>query len=418
MPKVNFYLQSHKDVQTNIRAVFNYPGGRLVFYPGEKIKPGLWNADAQRVRKNAPHSAEINAGLDRVESIILETYRRYRNDSKPLPPDVFRDEVQAAWRGASVKKSEQVSLFEFWERLNEERKVSPNYAANTHKAYNTALHKIQAFARSTRRRVDFDTINLDFHGQFIAWMSKLEHSPNFIHKVVAVLKVVMSEALDRKLHTNTDFQSRKFTVKTFVPEHVYLNEEEIASIAALELKPGGRLDKARDLFLIGCYTGLRFSDYSMLKPENISVFDGVEILTVQTRKTRTRTSIPISAGARAVLDKNGGKPPASITNQKLNQALKEICRAAGIVEPVRITSIRGGQRVETVSDKCDLVSSHTARRSWATNEYLRALREGRAWRPIMDILGMAKEATFFRYVKVSQEVTAVEFVKSKTARYP
>ncbi len=55
----------------------------------------------------------------------------------------------------------------------------------------------------------------------------------------------------------------------------------------------------------------------------------------------------------------------------------------------------------------------TARRSWATNEYLRAVRDGRAWRPIMAILGMAKEATFFRYVKVSGEQSAAEFARAR-----
>jgi len=413
MPKVNFYLVNTKLAEANIRAVFNYGNRRLVYYMGEKIKPPMWNPEAQRVRKSFPASASINSGIDRVESIILEVYRRYRNDGLPLPVDRFRDEIDATWKGVPINKPEQTTLFEFWERLNEERRVSPNYAANTHRAYNTALHKIQAFAKSTRRRVDFDTINLDFHGQLIAWMSRQEHSPNFIHKVVAVLKVVMSEALDRKLHTNTDFKSRKFTVKTFTPEHIYLNEQEIAAIAAVPLPAGGRLDKARDLFLIGCYTGLRFSDYSMLKPENITVFDGVEMLNVQTRKTRTRISIPIMREARALLDKSGGKVPAPMTNQKLNQALKEVCRRAGIVEPVRIVSVKGGQRVEAVSNKCDLVSSHTARRSWSTNEYLRAIKEGRAWRPIMDILGMNKETTFFRYVKVSKEQIAAEFARQR-----
>lgn len=412
MSKVRYYLQSAKSTEYHIRLAFHYPGGRLIFYPGERCKPAQWNTETQRVRKSAPGSAEVNAGLDRLESIVLDIFRRYRNDGKALPVDLFREEVHAAWTGKVAKRSD-ITLLEFWEALAEERKVSPNYARSTHKAYNTALHKVQAFAKATRTRVDFDTIDLNFHGALMAYMGRLGHSPNFTHKVVQVIKVVMGEAADRGLHSNMAFRSLKFMVKTFVPEHVYLTEGEIAAIAAVALPKGGRLDKARDLFLIGCYTGLRFSDYSMLKPENISVFDGVEMLTVQTRKTRTRTSIPISKEARVLLDKNDGHPPPAMTNQKLNQAIKDVCRRAGIVEAVRIVSIRGGQRVETVSDKCDLVSSHSARRSFASCEYLRALNEGRAWRPIMDILGMTKEQTFFRYVKISQEVTAAAFAKAR-----
>ncbi len=384
-----------------------------MYYPGEKVKTAHWNGEAQRVRRSGPGFADINAALDRVEAIVLEVFRRYRTEGRALTVARFRQEVTELWTGKIAPPLPTLTLFEFWAQLVEERKVSPNYARSTYKVYNTHLHKVEAFSRSTRRRVDFDTINLDFHATYSAWMSRQEHSPNHIHKSFAVLKIVMSEAADRGLHTNMTFRSPKFTAKRFDPEHVYLSEAEIQALADLSLPRGGRLDKARDLFLIGCYTGLRFSDYSALKPENIGTFEGVEMLTIQTRKTQTRISIPIMSEARALLDKNGGLPPPGMTNQKLNQALKELCKAAGITESVRIVSIRGGQRVETVSEKWNLVSSHTARRSYASNEYLRALREGRGWRPIMDILGMSKESTFFRYVKVSQENTAALFARAR-----
>lgn len=413
MPKVHYYLLPSKSSEFYIRLTFNYPGGRLVFYPGEKIKPAQWNTASERVRKGTPGEDEINAGLNRLEGIVLDIYRRYRNEGRALPVDRFRDEVGQAWTGKIAAPPDRISLFEFWARLVEERKVSPNFARITWKTCLTALNKVRAFSKSDRYPVDFDRVNMDFHARFLAWMSARGYSPNYIHKTLATTKMVMREAAARELHTNMAFTSPKFTAKKFTPEKIYLDETEIAAIAALSLPVGGRLDKARDLFLIGAYTGLRFSDYSMLKPENIGTFDGVEMLTVQTRKTKTRISIPIMQEARALLDKNGGVPPAAISNQKLNDYIKQVCRMAGITEPVRIVSIRGGHRVEEVSEKCDLVSTHTARRSFASNEYLRALREGRAWRPIMDILGMNQEATFFRYVRVSSEVTAAAFAKGR-----
>lgn len=412
MAKVNFYLQKPSDVESYVRLVFNYTGGRLVYYPGERVKSAWWNPSAQRVRKTAPGHAEINAGLDRLEGLVLDTWRRFRNDGLSLPPDRFRAELDIVWKGRGAPREGAKSLFEFWEQLIAERKASPNYATNSVRAYATVMHKLQAFAKATRRRVDFDTVTLDLHGALLAWMGRNGHSPNFIHKVVAVLKVVMAEAADRGLHDNQAFRSRRFTVKTYQPEHVYLDESELARIASVELPGKGRLHRARDLFLLGCYTGLRFSDYSKLRLENLSVFDGVEMLTVQTRKTGKRVTIPIFSEARAVLDRYGG-PPEGMTNQKLNQALKEICRIAGIDTPTHVVRIKGGERVETVAPKYELVSTHSARRSWATNEYLRAIRDGRSWRPIMDILGMTREATFFRYVKVSQEQSAVEFARAR-----
>jgi integrase len=65
--------------------------------------------------------------------------------------------------------------------------------------------------------------------------------------------------------------------------------------------------------------------------------------------------------------------------------------------------------VDSAVAKYTLVTTHTARRSYATNEYLRAVREGRSYRPIMEILGHSKESTFFGYIKVSAEQNAVLF---------
>lgn len=137
------------------------------------------------------------------------------------------------------------------------------------------------------------------------------------------------------------------------------------------------------------------------------------ILTIETRKTKKRVYVPILAPVQAVLKRNGGKPPAGISNQKMNEYLKDLCRRAGIVEKVPVVKIQNGQRVEVLADKCDLVSTHTARRSYASNEYLRAVREGRSFRPVMDILGMSKESTFLRYVKVDRLQSVADWAKGR-----
>lgn len=118
---------------------------------------------------------------------------------------------------------------------------------------------------------------------------------------------------------------------------------------------------------------------------------------------------------RAILDKRNGEPPAGYTNQPLNRYLKELCRLAGIVAPVEVTKFVGGLKVGASVPKYTLVSTHTARRSFATNEYLRALADGRSYRPIMDILGHSTEKMFFRYIKISGEQTAVQFAKARIA---
>ena len=79
-----------------------------------------------------------------------------------------------------------------------------------------------------------------------------------------------------------------------------------------------------------------------------------------------------------------------------------------MVNVLRLNSVE-----QAVVEKCDLISTHTARRSFASNEYLRAVKEGRSFRPIMDILGMSKEATFLRYVKVDRLAALVDWVRGR-----
>jgi integrase len=108
--------------------------------------------------------------------------------------------------------------------------------------------------------------------------------------------------------------------------------------------------------------------------------------------------------------------PRYITNQKLNRYIKEACRAAGIVEQVVTVRISAGRRVEERHAKYELVTTHTARRSFATNEYLRAIREGRDWRPIMAITGHKKESQFFDYIRITSEENAVLFSRQRGAK--
>ena len=88
---------------------------------------------------------------------------------------------------------------------------------------------------------------------------------------------------------------------------------------------------------------------------------------------------------------------------------------AGITGRSQKTTRKGELSAAVTVPKWDMVTTHTARRSFATNEYLRAVKEGRDWRPVMDITGHATERQFFEYVKVRAEVLAVGFARARSA---
>lgn len=415
MPKVRFNLQNPKEKETYIRLVFRYDGQRLVYYTGDKIPPSCWNASTMRMRRTAVcrNADAVNQKLEILADKAQAIYLDYWNRGEVLTAAVFRAELDAFRHGRVLPKTGPLDLFGFFDEVIAERAASPDYTPGTITVYKTALTKLKQYQTQTRRPVGFDSVDLDFHAKFVAWMAAQGFKPNYVNKVITTLKTFLALAVDRGLTTNNAFRSRRFTVKKESVEHIYLTEGELQRLADLDLTADARLDRVRDLFLLGCYTGLRFSDYAEIRPENITVVEGVRLLRVTTQKTRRVVSIPILEQAQRILDKRSGRPPGVISNQKFNSYIKELCRTAGIDSGVVVTSFVDGLRVSRTVPKWSLVASHTARRSFASNEYLRAMREGRSYRLIMDITGHRTEKEFFKYIRVAADEKALLFAKGR-----
>jgi integrase len=176
-------------------------------------------------------------------------------------------------------------------------------------------------------------------------------------------------------------------------ESIYLNETELEKIYNLDLSENERLDRVRDLFLIGCWTGLRFSDWNKVTPENIK--DG--FLELKQQKTGGAVVIPLHSVVTQIIKKHNGELPELISSQKTNDYLKEVAQKAGIKETVHKSITRGGIKVSKAYKKYELVTTHTGRRSFSTNLY----RAGLDTLTIMQITGHKTEQAFLKYIKVT-----------------
>jgi integrase len=126
------------------------------------------------------------------------------------------------------------------------------------------------------------------------------------------------------------------------------------------------LERARDVFVFCCYTGLRFSDAAKLKRDDVHD----DYISVVTKKTSDRLRIELNRHSRAILDKykdtelpNNRALPA-ISNQKTNDYLKDIGKECKIDEPVRDVYFIGNERIEEVFKKYEKMSTHCARRTF------------------------------------------------------
>ncbi|MBR4758361.1 MAG: integrase catalytic domain-containing protein, partial [Bacteroidaceae bacterium] len=222
------------------------------------------------------------------------------------------------------------------------------------------------------------------------------------------IKALMRRAQEEGYHQNTAYLS--FSNLAQEVDNVYLNESELDAIYDLQFdEKTEHLQKYRDLFLVGCYTGLRWEDFKSIKKEDFSTSPkGYPILIVRTAKTGTRTVIPfLWSHLKDILERYNYTMP-KVSEQKFNKYVKEVCHLAGVNTPVIITS--GKHARNEPYEKWELVSAHTARRSACTNMFLKGIPTI----AIMKISAHRKEATFLKYIKVSDEENA-DFVAENYA---
>ena len=242
----------------------------------------------------------------------------------------------------------------------------------------------------------FDDITYSFCENFIEWMNKRGLCANTRGSHIKFVKAAMNESLKNKLHQNTDFKT--FRKETEDVDAIYLTNEEVTKIAELPLC--GHHAMARDLFIVGCHTGMRFSDYSRLSMDDIKD----DVIHVITQKCKNPVDVPVHPRVRQILEKYDGAVP-KMTGQKFNLYIKEVCKEAGLTDSVLVR--KGGEHVRL--KKYELVSSHTARRTGLTNMYKAGIPVYRC----MMISGHKTEAVFMKYIRITQQENA-EYLKNNS----
>jgi integrase len=263
--------------------------------------------------------------------------------------------------------------------------------------------------------LDWEDIHIDFFRDFVNWFNEKNYSQNTIAHHIKTLKTIMKQGKEDKKHTNLEFQRSAFKVESIEVDTIYLNEEELKKIYDLDLTevkegydidpvelPG--LDAARNVFLIGCWTCQRFSDYSRIN--KVTTQDGRRVIKIVQVKTGNKCVIPVRAELDIILKKyeivKDEYQLPNVWEQKLNKRIKTVCRLAGITEPIEITKIKGGKKVTAKYPKYKLVSSHTARRSGISNLH----NAGVPSLFIMKLSGHRTEREFMKYLRLTEDEIA------------
>lgn len=350
-----------------------------------KEDPATFDKESYQFTKSNPFYKTLNARLNLIKSKVDLLIREAEVTNDTLI-ELRNKVIEAINSKVKVKedKSKEKLFLPYFNKWATEETTKSKYNRFKKYTYNLLVEYFD------KKKPTFKDIDYTFCEDFIEWMSdKKDLCANTRGSHVKFVKAAMNEAFKNKLHQNEDFRSFRKEVEQV--DAVYLTNEEVTKVAQLPLC--GNQALVRDIFIIGCHTGMRFSDYSRLSMNDIS--DGV--IHFITQKCKTPVDIPAHPRVLEILNKYGGTLP-KISGQKFNAHIKDVCKEAGIKESVLVRRSGKQERYE----KWELISSHTARRTGLTNMYKAGIPTYRC----MMISGHKTEQVFLTYLRITQEENA------------
>lgn len=416
IPKIRFNLKNPKDSLSLIVLVIIQHGERMVYSTGEKIKPAHWDKKKHRANLSIRGATEdyqnINKELDRLVNIATDIIRE--RNHQHIPASELKEEINRRYK--SIPTKEIPSFFDFLQNFISEQQTKADAKRGTWKKYITVqTHLLQYSTENHNRSLDYENFDWKFKSAFINWLYSppRNHSINNAAKIFGIIKQLLRESHRLGYHENKIFEDKNFNLKKVKTKNkVRLTIEELDRLSELDLSDNPRLEKVRDLFIVGSYTGLRHSDWYSVKREQIFTGkNGEEFIQLRAQKTSKSTVIPLFPELKEVLERYNYQLP-KISQQKFNDYIKEVAKIAlGNATFMRIFSESGQKKDETI-EKWQKVSSHAARRSFATNFWELGISPA----ILMTITGHATEKQFFEYIDVTSEEIAARFAEQATEK--
>ena len=406
--KINLKLLTDKKDLHGLCPIFirsKLGGKEFKYFTGEKCKPEDW--DNGKVRRSDKNYKRINECLDKV-SRDIETFI---HDCKlrSIVPTVEKIKT-AISNKEEVKEKDIIDLFDNfldWSKA-EGKKLG------TIKGIRTTRNHLSEFYKT--EPIEVDNFTTEKYNSFIRFLlRKFDYQPNSIGNHTKNLRTFFYWCRDT-LSIKLSERHAKLSVIKLDVEKIYLTWEEIVKMRDVELVD--HLSNIRDSFLFGCYTGLRYSDLKNLVADNIKEINGTHIISITPQKTNSfykktqkKLSIALIPEAVKIIEKYSESHVNAlpvISNQKMNQYLKEIGKKAGIDEMIEIYKYVDNKPVSEFVEKYKLITCHVARHTFATQ----SISRGVPAEVVQKILGHSDIKTTMIYAKIVEEYKHKSLLKA------
>ncbi|WP_270833544.1 site-specific integrase [Bacteroides cellulosilyticus] len=276
------------------------------------------------------------------------------------------------------------------------RRKSANYAA----VYDAIIKHINNFSEEFDCDIFTNSVTAEFLDDFIIYLEDQGLRHNTIVGYIQKIQTLVRRASQYNYAVDNTYD--EIDLQCEPTNAVFLSMNEITRIYYYKFEKQDKRkakERIRDMFVIGCLTALRYSDYSRLTSQNL--VDGY--IMIRTKKTNVDVKVPAHDYVKEIFKKYHGFIPSGLCIQYFNKYLKVIMKEIGLNDPVTYSFTQGGKLITVTKEKWQLISSHTARRSAATNMYLTGRMKTLE---IMRLTGHRSEQNFFRYIRLTNDDTA------------
>ncbi|HEY8400495.1 MAG TPA: phage integrase SAM-like domain-containing protein [Cytophagaceae bacterium] len=390
-----------------------------LFSTGIKISPIHWNEKKQLIdstkgvkkivaneeliktleKEDNYTNANINAFKSKVNTIVRTLQHR---DIEPTVENV----KQEFNRVYSDKKE---VTFDFFDLFEEFINNPGNKTETTIKGYRSCLNNLKKFQEVKKEKITLEKIDLKFYDKFISYLLNEHELPDksvgmaqdTVGTQIKNLKAFLNHLIKRGVKIEADL--REFKVFKGKPVIIYLTQEELEQLYLFDISHNERLQKVKDLFILGCSTGLRISDLSRLGKEHIQG----AVIKMKAHKTGKNVIVPLIYKSDEILKKYEYQLP-SISDQKFNDYVKELCELANINAPVEMMEFKGGKKIYKTIPKYQLISSHSAVKTFITH----CGEKGISAKVVAEITGKTVKVILDHYYGTSEKVIQMEMQRA------
>ena len=360
-------------LDAKLRIRVRWPGNKVDFNVGYRVKLSQWDNQAQRCKAKTTNLQKqsatlINSRIQQYEDALEKIFISYELQGIVPGPDEIRTKFNdAVGRTDKAVEIKDKNLFYYFDEFTREMGNLNNWTKGTREIFVATKKHLKNF-NSKLTFSELTDVGLVSYVDYLKNVKDLRNTT--IRKHLGYLKWFLRWATANGVCQTLDYVAFKPKLKTTEKKIIFLDWDELMSVYNHQFPDKqNHLARVRDVFCFCCFTSLRYSDVANLRRTDV-FSDHIALTTI---KTADAIRIELNKYSWAILDKYADQQYPDnlalpvISNQKMNDYLKDVGKACGIDTPITITYYKGNERIDEVFPKHELLGTHAGRRTFICN---------------------------------------------------